>query len=363
MRWAGRLSEDFVSLVFDVAVVGGGPAGASCAALCAAAGQRVLLLERTTFPREKVCGDCLNPACWSVLERLDLRERLLALPHSRLEAVEFIGIHGRPLRVPIPREPFGEVAVRRSHLDLLLVTRAAELGAEVVQNATVTALRRGWEIECGAGNFRAKTLVGADGRNSTVARLLDLLPAAHKDRVAIQTHFPAPKGFGEKVVMRLLVQGYCGAASVGEGLLNLCLVSRPQSLAAIKDWATAHFSLPDDQPWRSIAPLARRPVSAAHENLLLIGDAARVVEPFTGEGIYYALASGALAADHLQRATLDEFRATHAKLYRGRLWINQLAKAAVLHPVLGSFLLSLGHLYPGAMKRLTSKVVEVQSVR
>src|SRR6188472_1263899 len=89
------------SAMFDVAIVGGGPAGSSCAAFCAAAGLRTLLLERETFPREKVCGDCLNPACWAILRRLQLAESVRRLPHSVLERVEFIGIGGRTLAVTL----------------------------------------------------------------------------------------------------------------------------------------------------------------------------------------------------------------------------------------------------------------------
>src|SRR5204862_1875618 len=79
---------------FDVAIVGGGPAGSSCAAFCALAGLRTLVLERERFPREKVCGDCLNPSCWSVMERLGLTQRVWDLPHSKLTSVEFIAIDG-----------------------------------------------------------------------------------------------------------------------------------------------------------------------------------------------------------------------------------------------------------------------------
>src|SRR5256885_16259677 len=80
--------------MFDVAIVGSGPAGASCAAFCANAGLRTLVLERELFPREKVCGDCLNPACWPILRRLQLAERVRTLPHGVLDRVEFIGIGG-----------------------------------------------------------------------------------------------------------------------------------------------------------------------------------------------------------------------------------------------------------------------------
>src|SRR5215831_7229953 len=88
--------------LFDVAIVGGGPAGSSCAAFCAVAGLRTLVLDREKFPREKVCGDCLNPSCWPVFERLEIAERVRALPHSKLSSVEFIAIDGRKVIVDFP---------------------------------------------------------------------------------------------------------------------------------------------------------------------------------------------------------------------------------------------------------------------
>src|SRR6266487_2537105 len=81
--------------LFDVAIVGGGPAGSSCGAFCAMAGLQSLVLDREKFPREKVCGDCLNPSCWSILERLDLAQRVRDLPHSKLRSVAFIAIARR----------------------------------------------------------------------------------------------------------------------------------------------------------------------------------------------------------------------------------------------------------------------------
>src|SRR5256885_4854913 len=84
--------------IVDVAIVGGGPAGSTCAAFCAAAGLRTLVLEREKFPREKVCGDCINPSCWPVLERLELAEQIRNWPHGLLNAVEFITIAGNKIR-------------------------------------------------------------------------------------------------------------------------------------------------------------------------------------------------------------------------------------------------------------------------
>src|SRR6266581_9149497 len=162
---------------FDVAIVGGGPAGSSCASFCALAGLRTLVLERENFPREKVCGDCLNPSCWPVLERLGVAQLVRDLPHSRLAAVEFIAIEGHKVIVDLPTGSDCELSVKRSLFDDLLLKRARELGAHVREGTTVTALANGgsWKIQTAtAETFPAQTLIGADGRNSTVARLSSL---------------------------------------------------------------------------------------------------------------------------------------------------------------------------------------------
>src|SRR5947209_8868136 len=88
--------------MFDVAIVGGGPAGATTAAFCATAGLRTLILEREKFPREKVCGDCVNPACWPILRRLGLEDLVRSLPHGKWDRVEFVGIGRRRVSVDLP---------------------------------------------------------------------------------------------------------------------------------------------------------------------------------------------------------------------------------------------------------------------
>src|SRR5881227_330071 len=129
--------------IFDVAIVGGGPAGSSCAAFCALSGLHTLVLERERFPREKVCGDCLNPSCWPVLDRLALAPRVLDLAHSTLTSVEFIAIDGHKVIVHLPTgDPpeAAEISVKRSLFDDLLLKRARKLGAQVREEITVTAL-------------------------------------------------------------------------------------------------------------------------------------------------------------------------------------------------------------------------------
>jgi geranylgeranyl reductase family protein len=355
--------------MFEVAVVGSGPAGATCAAFCAAAGIRTVLLEREKFPREKVCGDCLNPSCTPVLERLGVAERVRALSHAALERVDFIGLSGRIVSVPLPRN--AEIAVKRSLLDHLLMTRAVAAGAEVRDSVIVSAVTPpssrsgGWTISAGGETVVARVLVAADGRNSTVARLLGMLPTSRKERIAIQTHVPLPKNFGNRVVLQFLRDGYSGQAPVGDDELNVCLVATARKMPAMRAWAQANFAVPPGQIWRTITPLRRKPIIPAVRRLFLVGDAARVVEPFTGEGIYYALRSGEIAAEAIQNLLAhgeeDEiaraFSTAHQTLYRGRLWVNRFARTAVLSPRVTSALLRTKVLHPRLLARLTAKIV------
>ncbi len=307
--------------MFDVAIVGGGPAGSSCAAFCAAAGLRTAIFEREKFPREKVCGDCINPACWPILGRLEVAERMRDLPHGKLSRVDFIGITGRRISVALPADKNAEIAIKRSLFDNLLLERARELGTTVFESATVTALtspdprNEHWKISVGGEVVESRTLVAADGRNSTVARICGLLPRPAKERVARQSHLP--------------------------------------------------LRISSDHSWRTITPLTREPISPAQPLLFFVGDAARVVEPFTGEGIYYALASGELAAKAIALQgdggnagdVAIAYSAAHAQLYRGRLWINRLARSAVLSPRFGSAFLRIARFQPALLRLLTGKIV------
>lgn len=328
---------------------------------------RTLVIEREKFPREKVCGDCINPSCWPVLERLDLATRVRSLAHGQLRRVDFIAIGGYTIGVDLPAG--AEIAVKRSLFDQLLFARAAELGAEVRDGVTVTSVRRrehehrNWRIESPNESFESRVLVAADGRNSTVARLLGLLSRIAKERVALQTHVPLPRDFGPRVVLEFLPQGYSGQAPVGDGELNVCLVGRARDVGALRSWAESRFGIAPDHQWRTITPLRRAPLRAAQDTLFLVGDVARVVEPFTGEGIAYALRSGELAAEAAvafmngNAAAGSRYTRAHDALYRGRLWINNAARIAVLSPHISSALMRARLLHPKILSALTKKVV------
>ena len=355
--------------VVDIAIVGGGPAGSSCAAFCAAAGLRTVVIEREKFPREKVCGDCINPGCRPILDRLGLSHGIETWPHAVINAVDFITVNGRTVRADLPKAGAGMIAAKRSVFDDRLLNRARELGAQVHEESTVVAIHKtpggDWKIDIVRETILARVLVGADGRNSSVARLCNLLPRPERERVALQAHVPLPRDFGNRIVLQFLPEGYSGQAPVNENELNLCLVGTAPTIASLRSWAETEFDLPAHQQWRTITPLTREPIPSAQDNLFFIGDAARVVEPFTGEGIYYALRSGELAAIAIgkilrgqdRQLAAKEFIRDHRAMYRGRLWINQLAREAVLHSRLASKLISVTPMSRPILRSLTRKIV------
>ena len=341
---------------YDAIIVGAGPAGSVCAAHLARAGRRVLLLEKSRFPRDKVCGDCLNPSTWPILDRLGLSERILALPHVAAAEISYQGIQAGVLRFSIGNAR--EIVIKRRDLDTLLAERAAEFGAKFLDGTPVTQITAQWTVETPRGHFTAPLLFAADGRNSTVARLAGLLPGSRRERTAIQCHCPRPPWHGDEVRMLFYPEGYGGTAAVSAGEINLCLVAQPADLARVRHRAENEFGLDSGTDWRTIAPLSRGDAhEIARDGLFLLGDAARVVEPFTGEGIYYAMRSGELAAECAIAGGEAAYRRMHRGMYRDRLWVNRVARLAALHPRLTSLALQAFRMWPAPLGALTAKVI------
>jgi flavin-dependent dehydrogenase len=352
---------------FDVVIVGAGPAGAATAILTARAGLSTLVFERSQFPREKVCGDCLNPGAWTLLDRLGVSASIDLLPSAKLRWVDFVDLAGRAIRFELPSDTRGERGIRRKILDDTLIRRAMADGAEVRFGKPVLRIENGagWKVTAGEQTVRARFLVAADGRNSSVARLLADFPKTQTDRIALQTHFSI--GMEPHVTLQLKRYGYLGSATVGEGLMNLCLVCPPQHAEPFRLEAAQRYGLPLDHRWQSITPLTRSTIVARRGNLLYVGDAGRVVEPLTGEGILYALRSGVLAAEAICASAVKSSDASLIyaqecqKIYGRRLWVNQIARLAVLHPGISNQALQFLKWNPAPLKYLTSKVVTVGS--
>jgi flavin-dependent dehydrogenase len=324
---------------FDVIVVGGGPAGTTAATFCVQHGLQVALFEHAGFPRHKVCGDVINPRCWPVLERLGVAERIRTLPHHKIESALFATADTPAVTIPLPG---ATVAITRSSFDAALLDHARACGVHVFEEQTVHETTTDRRVVTRSGSFRSiRAIIGADGRHSVTARTAGLVgrPRRGKGHVALQSHFPAPDAVSNDVQLYLFDGGYCGLVRVDAKRANLCIVTDPhgarfhndcEALFAHTVWRNPRFRelglRPEPlEPLQSAHPLRAPMNRAAGNGVFLVGDALRVMEPFTGQGIFFALRTGELAAQSICGSQFSEetYGAAVAELYRRRGRTNE----------------------------------------
>jgi menaquinone-9 beta-reductase len=294
---------------WDGIVIGAGPAGAMAARQLALAGRRVLLVEKKRFPRWKICGACLNGQALAVLRSVGLGSLV-----TRQEAIPLDQFHvsfrGRSTRLAMP----GGFALSRSRLDAALVDAAINCGVRFVDD-TIGAVGESRE---GSRLVR----LSCQGRSTDVAARVVLMATGlgnsrSPDGSVARTQVQAGSRIGAgclisdapafynagTIFMAVGREGYVGLVRVEDGSLNVAAAFAPafvrrsgepgSAAAAI----LAEAGLPpitnlQGARWQGTAGLTRQTRPLALERLFLLGDAASYVEPYTGEGIAWALTSG-----------------------------------------------------------------------
>nr|WP_156252057.1 geranylgeranyl reductase family protein [Pseudactinotalea terrae] len=338
----------------DVIVVGAGPAGSSAAHYLAAAGRSVLLLEKATFPRDKVCGDGLTPRAVSELVRMGVPMR----PEDgwmRNKGLRVIG-GGHTLHLPWPeieRYPSYGLAKARMGLDQTLAHHARATGAKLMEGINVTGPvvddrtgrivgvtarkvdARGRKIvgEDVEQVFRAPVVIAADGVSARLATSMGIAKSDNRPMgVAVRTYFRTPRHDDEWMESHLelwegeprksaLLPGYGWIFPLGDGTANVGLGSVSSTAKAtqldyrslLEAWmrnAPAEWEFtPENQigPVRGAAlPMAFNRKPLYRRGLILVGDAGGMVSPFNGEGIAYGLQAGRIAADVIGQALARE---------------------------------------------------------
>jgi flavin-dependent dehydrogenase len=312
--------------VFDVIISGAGPAGSVAATLLARGGARVLVLDRARFPRDKLCGDTVNPGTLAALRRLGLAERIES------HALPIRGMLLTGERRAIVRGEYGGtihgLSLLRRDLDGALLDAAVRAGARVEEGVLVRAPLvdeagghprvRGVVIAGRDGHdirIPAPLVIAADGRRSPIALALRL--ARHPRwprRWAVGAYFDGMRDVADLGEMHVRQRRYVGVAPVPSGLANVCVVTatrtgfeQPARLlerAVADDWylgdrfASARLaSMPV-----VLGPLAVDVVNRRVPGLLLAGDAAGFIDPITGDGLRFAVCGAELAATVALRA-------------------------------------------------------------
>ncbi len=328
------LPPDTASQTADVIVVGAGPAGSSTAFYLATAGLDVLVLEKSHFPREKVCGDGLTPRAVKALTAMGvpIAESDGWLPNKGLR---IIGGGGR-IELPWPElSSYPGFGLVRSRLDFdeILVRHAQKAGARLLEGVNVTGpllddrtgriigvtARETTNGEAREHVFRGRLVVAADGNSSRLSVAMGL--RKRDDRplgVAVRTYYASPRHEDDYLEAWLdlwdgdkLLPGYGwifgmgdGTSNVGLGLLNTSeAFGNIDYRAMLRRWLAgmpAEWGLNEEnrtQPVRGAAlPMGFNRTPHYTRGLLLAGDSGGMVNPFNGEGIGYALEAGEIAA-------------------------------------------------------------------
>lgn len=304
--------------IWDVVVVGAGVSGSIAARELARSGSRILLVDKATLPRRKVCGCFLNANAVASLTQLDLDHLLVT---SRAPAVRgvFVSAGRRRAYLPLPTG----AALSRNWLDVHLAHEARVAGAALLIRTEAhlvgvdddtCRLRLSQGAEC--VEVRSRIVVAADGLAGRLARetadctqVVD--PRSRVGVSAATTLVPADyrPGSIQMVVGR---EGYVGSLQVEDGRVEIAAALDPEAMRRHGPGETVRrilersplprFEGVADLAWQGTTPLSIRTTPPAGRRVFFVGDAAGYVEPFTGEGMAWAIASGAAVAAVAQRA-------------------------------------------------------------
>jgi geranylgeranyl reductase family protein len=335
-----------------VAIVGAGPAGSSAATFLARQGARVTLLERHRFPRDKICGDGCTPRTLWMLERLGVGE----LPDTEaapVDSVFSVSPGGVVLEADIPPRLFGgrSCVIPRQVLDERLVRHAVRAGAELREGVRVEGLERddtGIHLRCRGGeSLRADVVLGCDGSPSVVRRALGAPDFPEREGAfAVRAYYEDvrlshPRSLAFFWAEELLpAYGWIfplpgGRANVGLGLREDQLTASGRKLPELMErfCASPHVAA-ELAGARRVGKVKGHHIPfgsfARHtlfDRALLLGDAAGFVNPLTGEGIEFALESGAFAAEAVAEAAAQGDFTTRGLGGYARRWESRFRAA------------------------------------
>ncbi len=372
-----------VPRVHDVVVVGAGPGGSAAAHFLSRRGLDVLLLDRATFPRDKTCGDGLTPRALRVLDAMGILDEVRGLGCS-VSSYEVVAPNGRATRAPIAGAP-GALVVPRLKLDNVILSRALASGASFEQGVTVTRVEptaSGVLVHAeGRNPLRGRVAIVATGAATSVLRRSGILQRQPRAMLAARAYFAnLQRDVAAAFQLRfdaVPTPGYGWVFPVGGRAANVGVGFLPRRHSAPAHDAMKAFTHSTMiagmlHGAQQVGPVKGYPIRVDFlraptfgQNTLLVGEAAGLVNPLTGEGIDYALESGRIAADHVVQGLASRvhtvwltdydrlLRARFENIFRFSEWIRDW----YCKPILLNLLVPLANRRPELRQLLASIVL------
>lgn len=324
--------------IFELIIVGGGPGGAAAALRAREFGLNVLLIDKKVFPRDKVCGDALSGKTVEVLKKLKLLDKVAEIGGFQANAVIFGAPSGKEIRIEFihsdPTQKSYGFVLKRYIYDDFLLGEVKKNGADVREGYSfdslilddITGQVSGIVANDEKGEskqFFAPLVIGSDGFGSRVAKQIGNIEKSLKHSMAAtRSYYRGVSGLGDAIELYFLDElksGYFwifpmkdGLANVGLGIRKDDLKSNEKNLIELQERVInstrfknrfteaeiegkiSGWILPSGNIWRKLYS----------HGVMLVGDAAGLIDPFTGEGIGNAMTSGYISAEVAYRASL-----------------------------------------------------------
>ena len=369
-----------------IIIVGAGPAGASLAIRLAKENFQMILIERESFPRQKLCGEFISPECLEHFRRLGVLDEMLSCGGERILETVFYASNGKSVSIPsrwLGGGFQGALSLSRAEMDFRLMEKAKNAGVEVLEKTSAVGLLFERTEVCGVKarvknnelkEVFADLTIDATGRANVLGKLADKEISRKEENDEPKTKNQKPKlvGFKNHLENVRMEKGRCeiysfrggygGLSYIENGLANHCFLI---SADLVREFNSdvgqiienivfrnkrAHETLKDAKPlsdWLavSIDGFGVKSLNPA-ENLFSIGDAAAFIDPFTGSGMLMALESaeilaGVIAENHFSPELIAEnYKILHRRRFRKRLRVCSLLRRLAYVPSLAGLTIS-----------------------
>lgn len=319
-----------MEVIYDLAVIGGGPAGSATAITAARAGKSVLLLEKGRYPRHKVCGEFVSPESHEVLADLLGRDHsLLRTPPQITQARMFVD--GTCLIFALPQPAW---SIPRFDLDHALWHASIAAGATCRDVTSVQSISA-HSLQIEGQEIKTKLVINASGRWSNLHRpsLIESGPRW----IGLKAHFAGEQA-PPSTDIYFFEGGYCGVQPIADNKINASAMVRADVATSLAEVFAAHPGLwLRSRAWEqctetvTTSPLIHRAPEPVTNGVMNAGDAAAFIDPYTGDGISLALRSGVLAAQCATSGGPDryarEYQQRFARAFKTAAFTRKLSRA------------------------------------